>query len=98
MELSHRFGHRDHARLVELALIFIIEQQETLMAAIDDLKTALADLTQAVTDNTTEIDLLITKITTPGTSDADIAAATTQITNLSAGIRAELAKAQAAAP
>ena len=68
------------------------------MAAIDDLKAAIADLATQLAANNTEIDLLLTKITTPGTSDADIAAAVQSIHDLTAANKAEVDKAAAAAP
>ena len=68
------------------------------MAAIDDLKAAIADLATQLAANNTEIDLLLTKITTPGTSDADIAAAVQSIRDLTAATKAEVDKAAAAAP
>ena len=68
------------------------------MSAADDLKAAIADLTTALEANNAEIDALLTKITTPGTSDADVQAAVTQIRSLISTNAAEVAKAQAAAP
>jgi chromosome segregation ATPase len=71
---------------------------EKIMSALTDLMAALADLGTALTANNAEIDLLLTKITATGTSDADVEAAVTQIRTLIATNAAEVAKAQAAAP
>ena len=105
MQLSHRFGHRDHDRLVELALILLIEQNETIiknletiMSALTDAQAALADLATAVTDGISEIETLLAKIGTPGVSEADVAALTAQMTAITTGIKDEVAKAKAAAP
>lgn len=68
------------------------------MSALDDLKSALADLATSVAANNTEIEALLAKIVNPGTSDADVEAAVTSIRGLIAANTAELAKAQAAAP
>ena len=76
----------------------ILENQETMMAAVDDLKSAIADLTTELTANNAEIETLLTKITAPGTSDADVAAAVASIRGLISDNTAEVAKAKAAAP
>ena len=76
----------------------ILENQETMMAALDDLKSAIADLTTELTANNAEIETLLTKITAPGTSDADVAAAVASIRGLISDNTAEVAKAKAAAP
>lgn len=68
------------------------------MAAVDDLKSAIADLATELADNNAEIEALLTKITTPGTSDADVAAAVASIRDLIASNKAEVDKAKAAAP
>lgn len=104
------FGHGRHGRenpwegappwAIELGAIglIIIENQETTMATLDDLKSALADLTTSVAANNAEIETLLTKITAPGTSDADVESAVSQIRSLIATNTAEVTKAQAAAP
>lgn len=76
----------------------ILCQLEIIMSALSDLKDAISELTTTVQDSNAEIETLLTKITTPGTSDADIAAAVQSIKDLGAGIRAEVDKAKAAAP
>ena len=68
------------------------------MAAIDDLKAALADLATELASNNAEIETLLTKITAPQTTDADVAAAVAQIRSLISDNKTEVAKAQAAAP
>lgn len=68
------------------------------MSALDDLKSAIADLGTQLTANNAEIDTLLTKITAPGTSDADVAAAVQSIRDLTAANKAEVDKAAAAAP
>lgn len=75
-----------------------IERINAIMAAIDDLKAALADLATELSDNNAEIEKLLTKITTGGTSDADVAAAVAQIRSLISDNKAEVDKAKAAAP
>ena len=76
----------------------ILENQEAMMSALDDLKSAIADLTTELTANNAEIETLLTKITAPGTSDADVAAAVASIRGLISDNTAEVAKAKAAAP
>lgn len=68
------------------------------MSALTDLKSALADLATQLAANNAEIDLLLTKIVNPGTSDADVEAAVAQIRSLIADNSAEVTKAQTAAP
>lgn len=68
------------------------------MAAVDDLKAAIADLATELADNNAEIEVLLTKITTPGTSDADVATAVATIRSLISDNKAEVDKAKAAAP
>lgn len=71
--------------------------EEQVMAAIDDLKSALADLATSINNSNAEIEALLTKIATPGTSDADIQAAVQQIRDLTGSINAEVDKAKTAA-
>ena len=68
------------------------------MAAIDDLKAAVADLKTALDTNNAEIETLLGKITAPGATDADIAAATQSIRDIISTNQAEVSKAVAAAP
>lgn len=68
------------------------------MSDADDLKAAVADLATSVAANNTEIETLLTKITTPGVSPADVQAAVSSIRALIKTNADELAKAQAAAP
>lgn len=73
---------RRHTEAVGLLKTIIANQKantEKIMSALSDLQAALADLGTALTANNAEIDLLLTKITSPGTSDADIEAAVTSI-------------------
>lgn len=79
-------------------LTHISKQLEHVMSANDDLKAAIADLGTQLAANSAEIDLLLTKITTPGTSDADVAIAVQAIRDLTTANKAEIAKAQAAVP
>lgn len=72
--------------------------EKTIMAAIDDLKAAIADLSTQIDTNNAEIETLLTKITTPGTSDADIAAAVQSIRDITAKNKAEVDKAVATVP
>ena len=74
----------------------IIANQEIIMSALDDLKSALADLSTQLAANNAEIDLLLTKITATGTSDADVEAAVASIRDLTAANKAEVDKAVAA--
>lgn len=74
------------------------KHMETIVAAVDDLKAAIADLATELADNNAEIETLLTKITTPGTSDADVAAAVASIRGLISDNKAEVDKAKAAAP
>jgi len=82
---------------VENKLDAILETQERIMSALTDLQAALTDLGTALTANNAEIDLLLTKITNPGTSDADVEAAVTSIRGLIAANATEVAKAQSTA-
>ena len=104
------FGHHRHreddpivtapgwAQELYFMALHIIENQEKTMAAIDDLKAAIADLATELTANNAEIDALLTKIGTPGTSDADVAAAVASIRDLIASNKTEVDKAKAAVP
>jgi chromosome segregation ATPase len=74
----------------------ILSNQEKTMSALDDLKSAIADLAAELADNNAEIETLLTKITTPGTSDADVQAAVTSIRALIADNKTEVDKAKAA--
>jgi chromosome segregation ATPase len=76
----------------------LLTRTEKIMSALTDLKAALDDLATQLVVNNAEIETLLTKITTPGTSDADVEAAVTQIRSLITDNAAEVAKAQAAAP
>lgn len=87
MELSHH----DLIR-------FLFVQEKEIMSALDDLKASIADLTTIITDAVSEIETLLGKITTPGTSDADVQAAVSQIQAITGSIKTEVAKARAAAP
>ncbi len=66
------------------------------MSAADDLKAAIADLATELADNNAEIEALLAKITAPGTSDADVAAAVASIRGLIADNKTEVDKAKAA--
>lgn len=85
---------------IELVVMqtLILKNQETIMAAVDDLKAAIADLATELADNNAEIEALLTKIATPGTSDADVQAAVASIRTLISDNKAEVDKAKAAAP
>jgi hypothetical protein len=74
----------------------IISNQEAIMAALDELKAAIADLATELNDNNAEIEVLLGKITAPGVSDADIAAAVQSIRDLTTANKAEVDKAKAA--
>jgi chromosome segregation ATPase len=76
----------------------ITATMEKMMSALTDLKAALDDLANQLVVNNAEIETLLTKITTPGTSDADVEAAVTQIRSLIADNATEVAKAQTTAP
>ena len=78
----------DHSRKTDL----IIRNQESIMSALTDLQSAIADLATEMTANNAAIDGLLTKITTPGTADADIQAAVAQIRSLTQANKDELAK------
>lgn len=84
-------GHRDHLSQR------ITHMEHRIMAAIDDLKQAIADLATALTDNTNEIEVLLQKIATSqaGTPDADIQSAVSQIRGLIAQNKTEVDKAKA---
>lgn len=104
------FGHERHrntdpwadapACAVELGAIgiVIIANQEAIMAALDDLKSAVADLSAQMTANNAAIDGLLGKVTAPGASDADIEAAVTDIRKLIDANKTELAKVAPPAP
>ena len=79
-------------------LFHMQKNQETSMAAIDDLKTAIADLAAQLATNNAEIETLLGKITAPGATDAQIAEAVASIRTLTAANKAETDKAVAAVP
>ncbi len=72
--------------------------EKRIMAALDDLKAAITGLTDEVTDAVTEIEALLAKITTPGTSDADVTAAADAIKAITGNLKTEVDKAKGAAP
>lgn len=99
------FTHHDcdpfagaHPSIAELYALGLATHtlMETIMPAIDDLKSAVADLATQLSANNAEIESLLTVITTPGTSEADIAAAAQSIRDLTAANKAEVDKAHAA--
>lgn len=79
---------------VELGVIgiIIVDNQERLMSALTDLQSAIADLQTQLAANNAAIDGLLSTITAPGTSDADVEAAVTQIRTIIDANKAELAK------
>lgn len=86
---------RHHIRSMEQKLD---ANMEKIMSALDDLKAALADMSTQIADNNAEIETLLGKIVNPGTSDADVEAAVTQVRALIKANADEVAKARAAAP
>lgn len=76
----------------------IYEQLRHIMSALTDLQAAIATLATNVSDGVAEIETLLAKITNPGTSDADVAAATAQISSIATAIKTEVDKARATAP
>lgn len=71
---------------------------EEVLSKLDDMNAALDDLTKAQAANFAEMDLLLTKIGAPGTSDADVDAAIGRIRALIAASNDEVAKAQGQVP
>jgi hypothetical protein len=76
----------------------ILDNQETIMALEDDLKTAIADLSTQMTANNAEIETLLTKITTPGVSPDVVTQAVADIRAFITSNAAEVDKAKAATP
>lgn len=68
---------------------------EEIMSRTNELGQALDDLNTAQSSNFAEMDELLTKIGTPGTSDADVDAAIARIRVLIDASNAEVAKAKA---
>ncbi len=68
------------------------------MAAIDDLKSAIADLGTSIAASNAEIEKLLSKIAVPGATDAEIGDAVTQIRAVIQTNADEVAKAKAAVP
>lgn len=94
--LARLFGHPDSGQESEHHILrYLANMEKRLMAAIDDLKSAIADLASELADNNAEIEALLVKISTPGTSEADIVAATQSIRDLIASNKAEVDKAAA---
>ncbi len=87
---------RQNDLLILRKLDTVLTREGILMAASDDLKAAVADLATELNQNNLEIEALLTKITAPGTSDADVEAAVATIRQLITDNAAEVAKAQAA--
>ena len=75
----------------------ILKQGAKIMAAIDDLRAAIAALSTAVSDDIAEIEVLLSGIT-PGVPEADVQGAVATIKTLTANIVAELAKAKNPTP
>lgn len=82
----------------DVVLRFLKHMEQRIMAAIDDLKANVSALTTEVTRIAAEIDQLLTVITTPGTSEADIKAAADQIAALTSQLKAASDKSDAAVP
>lgn len=76
----------------------LAKEMQRMATALDDLKQAITDLSTQIDTNNAEIETLLTKITAPGTSDADVQAAVQQIRDITARNKAEVDKAVAAAP
>ena len=76
----------------------IITNQEKIMSDLTDLQSAVADLATDLTANNAEIGTLLTKITTPGVSSADIQTNVAAIRTLITTNQKTVADAQAAAP
>jgi hypothetical protein len=87
-----------HLEKIEGRLEQHLQQGDDVMSALSDLKDAIAALTTAVTDATAEITTLLGKIANPGTSDADVEAAVTQIQTIVNGLNQAVTAAQQAAP
>jgi len=85
---------------VELGYIvgLLLANTEKIMTDTDDLKQAIADLTTQLTANTAEIEDLLTKITTPGVSSADVQSAVASIRALIKSNQDEIDKSNAAFP
>jgi hypothetical protein len=97
--------NREIISLLHLSL----DRERDIMSALDELKASIADLataqqTDADAERATEeqthaaldkIDELLGRVTAPGTSDADVQAATAQIKSLSDGVRANASSAAA---
>ena len=76
----------------------IITNQEKIMSDLTDLQSVVADLATDLTANNAEIATLLTKITTPGVSSADIQTNVAAIRALITTNQKAVADAQAAAP
>lgn len=85
-------------RTIKQQLDQILQDQEKIMAAIDDLKAAQDELSTEVTRIAGEIDQLLAVIGNPGTSDADVKAAVDRTRQLTAALRAASDKSDAAVP
>jgi hypothetical protein len=79
-------------------LAHIITNQEKIMSDLTDLQSAVADLATDLTANNAEIATLLTKITTPGVSSADIQTNVAAIRALIATNAQSVKDAQTAAP
>ena len=69
-----------------------------IMAAIDDLKAAQEELASEVTRIAGEIDQLLAVISTPGTPDSEVQAATARARELTASLRSASDKSDQAVP
>ena len=76
----------------------ILANQEKIMSDLTDLQSVVADLATDLTANNAEIATLLTKITTPGVSSADIQTNVAAIRTLITTNQKAIADAQAAAP
>jgi len=84
--------------LVIRTLYSLNDKLETIMSALDNLKTSVADLATTVNDGVAEIEALLAKITAPSSTDADVQAAADQIGSIAKAIKDEVAKAKAVTP
>jgi predicted nucleic acid-binding Zn-ribbon protein len=72
--------------LADHKLDLILKEQQKIMAAIDDLKKSVADLNTSFSN---ELDAISTKLSSGGTSDADVEAVVAQIDALKEKVDAE---------
>ncbi len=90
--------HNRQLNRIEGKIDQLLKGQVKEMAVVDDLMTAITNLTTAIAAETADIDAALAIIVTPGATAAEVKTATDAITAATANIASETAKIKLAVP